>query len=218
MGRRFGRGAALVVMGAAAALVCAGCGTSAQSASVLVRAGQLPPATRPQLAPHGKGLAASLGTVPLAKQTSTTALFSSIGSFQSCLSGKGMTFIGVPSKTNPNSATNAPAYLTALKACAAQSNILQSLKNAQSAQQNLTPSEVKQENKVYLLWRKCMISRGWGIPAPKPNSKGLLFSFSASTGTGGGAGGFKPPPGQSLLNSPDLSACATKAQHEAGGI
>ena len=54
-----------------------------------------------------------------------------------------------------------------------------------------------------------MIGRGWGIPAPTPNAKGLLFSFG---GTSGGTGGFKPPPGQSLLSSSDLQACAAKAQ------
>ena len=54
-----------------------------------------------------------------------------------------------------------------------------------------------------------MIGRGWGIPAPTPNAKGLLFSFG---GTSGGSSGFKPPPGQNLLSSPDLQACAAKAQ------
>ena len=69
---------------------------------------------------------------------------------------------------------------------------------------------MKTENKDYLKWRTCMIGRGWGIPTPKPNTKGLLFSFG---GTGGGSSaGYKPPPGQSLLSSPDLQACAAKAQ------
>jgi hypothetical protein len=78
---------------------------------------------------------------------------------------------------------------------------------------------VKTENKDYLKWRKCMIARGWGIPQPTPNAKGLLFSFGGtgggSGGSGGGAGGasgFKPPPGQSLLNSSDLQQCASVAQ------
>jgi hypothetical protein len=58
-----------------------------------------------------------------------------------------------------------------------------------------------------------MISRGWGIPQPTPNAKGLLFSFGGSGGGGGSAGsGFKAPPGQSLFNSSDLQQCAAIAQ------
>ena len=69
---------------------------------------------------------------------------------------------------------------------------------------------MKSENQDYLKFRKCMIARGWGIPTPTPNSKGLLFSFG---GTGGGGGAaLKPPPGQSLFSSPDVQACAAKAQ------
>ncbi len=218
---RCGRGAAIAVGVAALAFGATGCSGSSDAAkTVLVPAGQLPPATRPQVNTHGKLDASSVNTVPLAKQTATTALFSAIGQFQSCLTGRGVTFIGIPSASNPNSPANAPAYITALKTCAAQSNILQALKGAQSAQQNLTPKQVKAENKTYLLWRKCMIARGWGIPAPKPNAKGLLFTFSpggsGGTGSSGGEGGFKPPPGQNILNSPDLQACAQQAEEKSG--
>ena len=80
----------------------------------------------------------------------------------------------------------------------------------QTAQNDLTPSQVKTENQQYLKWRTCMIARGWGIPQPTPNSKGLLFSFN----TASAATSFKPPSGQSLLSSPDLQACAAKAQEE----
>ena len=52
-----------------------------------------------------------------------------------------------------------------------------------------------------------MIARGWGIPPPTPNSKGLLFSFGGTS-----TPDFKPPPGQSLLSSPDLQECAAKAE------
>ena len=63
--------------------------------------------------------------------------------------------------------------------CAAKSNILQALKDYGTFQDNLTPDEIKVQNKGYLAWRECMIGRGWGIPEPKPDSKGRLFSFSA---------------------------------------
>ena len=78
---------------------------------------------------------------------------------------------------------------------------------------NLTPAQVKKENQDYLRWRRCMIGRGWGIPQPTPNAKGMLFSFGGAGGGGGGGGsGFKPPPGQSLFNSSDLQQCAAVAQ------
>jgi hypothetical protein len=148
-------------------------------------------------------------TIPLAKQDPTTALFTAIGVFQSCLKGLGVTFQGAPSANNPNSPTNNPSYLKSLTTCAAQSNILGALKSEQTAQDDLTPKQVANENKIYLKWRKCMIGRGWGVPEPKPDAKGALFSF----GTGGGGGPqLTPPPGQSLLSSPDIEACVQLAQ------
>ena len=201
-------GLALVLLG----LVAAGCGTSAgtSATATYVAAGQIPQADRPAGGAHGAHVDAASVTVPLAKQNPTTALFSAVATFQSCLTGRGVTFQGAPNPKDPNSPTNDPSYLKSLEQCAAQSNILQALKAEQSAQDNLTPTQVKKENQDYLKWRKCMVGRGWGIPTPTPNSKGLLFSFG---GTGGGASEqMTPPPGQSLLSSPDMQACAAKAQ------
>jgi len=197
---------------AVVALVATGCGASVSASTsgpTLIEAGQIPKADIPTGGPHGRGGAGGT-TVPLAKENPTTALFTAIGVFQSCLTGLGVTFVGAPNPQDPNSAANDPNYIKNLTTCAAKSNILQALKAEQSAQQNLTPAQVKTENKDYLKWRKCMIARGWGIPQPTPNAKGLLFSFG---GTGGGnSGGFTPPPGQSALSSPDIQACAAKAQ------
>ncbi len=194
----------------ALAAVAAGCGGSASATRnvTFVASGQLPPSAIPSAGGRG-GHHVTTATVPLAKANPTTALFTAVGIFQSCLSGLGVTFIGVPSASDPNSPANNPTYLKALQTCAAKSNILQALKTAQSAQDNLTLAQVKKENQVYLKWRTCMIGRGWGIPAPTPNAKGLLFSFG---GTSGGTSGFRPPPGQSVLSSTDLQACAAKAQ------
>jgi hypothetical protein len=191
--------------------VLTGCGNSsaAPSKAVIVESGQVPRVDLPNIGKAGgAGLGSSLTTVPLAKQNPTTALFTAIGVFQSCLSGLGVTFIGAPSASDPNSPANSPAYLKSLTTCAAKSDIVQALKAAQSAQDNLTLAQIKTENKDYLKWRTCMIARGWGIPEPRPNSKGLLFSFGGT----GGAPQFKPPPGQSLLSSSDVQECASKAQ------
>lgn len=190
-------------------------GGSNSSDVVAIQAGQAPPGALPTGAKAKAAENATAATVPLAQQNPTTALFTSIGVFQSCLSELGVTFVGAPDPSDPSSPANSPTYLKSLGTCATKSNILQALKAAQSAQSNLTPSQVKKENKEYLQWRKCMIGRGWGIPQPTPNSQGLLFSFGGSGGGGsgsGGAAGFKAPPGQSLLSSSDLQQCAAVAQ------
>lgn len=195
------------------ALSAAACGGTTSSGMVFIRSGQAPPGAIPT---GGEGRLASsvASTVPLAQQNPTTALFTAVGVFQSCLTNLGVKFVGAPNPSNPSSPANNPSYIKNLITCATKSDIVQALKAAQSAQDNLTPSQVKQENRDYLKWRKCMISRGWGIPQPTPNAKGLLFSFGGTGGgSGGGAGGgFKAPPGQSLLSSSDLQQCAAIAQ------
>jgi hypothetical protein len=189
----------------------AACGSANSTGTVFIRTGQVPPGALPT-GSAGKLASAVATTVPLSQQNPTTALFTAVGVFQSCLKSLGVTFIGAPNPSDPSSPANDPTYLKNLGTCATKSDIVQALKAAQSAQDNLTPSQVRKENKAYLNWRKCMISRGWGIPQPTPNAKGLLFSFGGTGGGGGAGGGFKPPPGQSLLNSSDLQQCAAVAQ------
>jgi hypothetical protein len=191
------------------ATVAAGCGSSKASTVGTVASGQLPGAEIPAGGSNAGDSKSAGSTVPLAKQNPITTLFASIKSFQSCLTGLGVTFIGAPNPSDPSSGANNPAYIKSLTTCAARSNILQALKAEQSAQDNLTQAQIKKENQEYLLFRTCMIADGWGIPAPKPNASGLLFSFGT---TGGDAAGFTPPPGQTLLSSSDLQNCAAKAQ------
>jgi len=156
--------------------LAASCGGAAPATSTYIASGQVPKADLPAPgSPAAKALDSTKNTVPLTKQNPTTALFSAIGIFQSCLTGLGVTFIGIPSAKDPNSPADNPTYIKNLETCATQSNILQALKAAQTAQDNLTPSDVKTENQQYLKWRTCMIARGWTIPQPTPNSKGLLF-------------------------------------------
>lgn len=202
-----GRGRTVAPLLALAALA-AGCGAATPSTVAYLPSGQVPRADLPSAGAERRVLSSS-ATVPLAQQNPTTALFTAIGTFQSCLAAKGVTFIGVPNAKDPSSPANSPSYLKSLMTCAAQSKILQALKAEQTAQDDLTPTQVKKENGLYLKWRTCMIGRGWGIPEPKPNTKGLLFTFGSAT-----AGGFKPPAGQSLLSSSDLQDCASKAEEE----
>lgn len=208
-----------LVLGAvlSGSLLVAACGSSHSSAGSLNTevAGQL---TNGEGSGSGSGHAST--TVPLAAQNTLTALFSSINTFQSCLKGQGVTFIGIPNASDPNSPTNNPSYIKALTTCAAQSNILQALQAAQDAQKNLTLAQIKTENKEYLKWRTCMIGKGWKIPTPTPNAQGLLFSFGGPGGGGGSAGGsgggtdltgIVPPPGKTILSTGDLQACASQA-------
>ena len=77
---------ALALLGLAAA----GCGTSGTTASsTYVAAGQIPQADRPGGGAHGAHVNAASVTVPLAKQNPTTALFSAVATFQSCLTTRG---------------------------------------------------------------------------------------------------------------------------------
>ncbi len=204
-------------------LLCGGCSSGSKLPDNVLQAGQLniqlPPGwkvTRDGVTAPAQPGTGSAGTqtgatttIPLDKQNPTTAFFQATSSFSACLKGLGVTFIGAPDPSNPNSPANDPNYLKSLEKCAAQSNILQALKSFQASQNNLTPKQIQQENQQYLRWRTCMIARGWSIPQPTPDSQGRLFSISA----GGGSGPqIVPPAGQSVFNSPDIQACAGQSQ------
>ena len=162
---------------------------------------------------HPAPTTATGDTVPLAKEDPTTKFFSALGIFQSCLKGLGTKFIGVPERARiPNSPANNPDYIKALSTCAAKSNIVKALQDQQTAQDNLTPAQIETQNKGYLVWRDCMIARGWGIPKPKPDAKGRLFAFGA--GGGSSVPNFTPPPGQDILTSSDVQQCATESQQK----
>ena len=218
----------------ALALAAGGCGGSSSSSSsspVTIQAGQLnlqlPPgwkvtkggAIQPGATGGGPGDTAANAadgsgggdTVPLAADDPQTSFFKSLGTFQSCLKGLGVKFVGVPNASNPNSPANDPGYIKNLSTCAARSNIVKALKDEQTAQDNLTPAQVQTQNQGYLKWRDCMIGKGWGIPEPKPDAKGRLFSFGSA---GSGPPQFTPPPGQDIMTSGDVQACAAQAQRE----
>ncbi|HET9517066.1 MAG TPA: hypothetical protein VFO77_05010, partial [Actinoplanes sp.] len=152
-------------------------------------------------------------TIPLAKEDPQTKFFAAISSFQGCLKELGVKFVGAPDQSNPSSPANDPGYVKNLGTCAARSNIVQAMKDAQTAQDNLTPAQIKEQNKGFLRWRDCMIGLGWDIPEPKPDAKGRLFSFG---GGGGSAPQITPPPGKDLLTSTDVRECAAQTQDAAG--
>lgn len=161
----------------------------------------------------GSGAAGSASvttTIPLdQEQDPTTALFDAVAKFRGCLDGLGVQFIGAPDSANPDSPSNDPEYVSALGTCAARSNVVQALQAAQSANDNLTAEEIRERNKAYLKWRKCMIGRGWKIAEPVPDEKGRLFSFGASTGNQ-----IEAPPGKDLLSSSDTQECAERTRRQ----
>ncbi|MFN8025984.1 MAG: hypothetical protein U0W40_06415 [Acidimicrobiia bacterium] len=138
-------------------------------------------------------------------------MFTALSKFSACLNRDGVKFIGAPNQADPSSPTNDPAYIKSLSKCAAESNILAALKAAQTAQDNLTPEQIKTQNKAYLKWRDCMTQRGWKVPAPKPDAKGRLFTFGTQASQQGQSP-IQGPPGKDILTSKDLSECAAKAQ------
>jgi hypothetical protein len=157
--------------------------------------------------PNGASPTTAAGAIPLAKANPITAFFQATSSFTGCLKGLGVKFIGAPNAKNPSSPANDPTYIKNLSTCAAQSGIVQALKDFQNSQNSLTPAQIQQQNKGYLAWRQCMIGRGWTIPEPKPDAQGRLFSFSAS---GGGGPQLTPPAGQDVLTSSDIRECAAQ--------
>jgi len=218
--------AALVACGVG--LLATACGRSSDRATDVISAGQvdlqLPPGWKVThdgaIAPAGGGASgaapgapanAGPGTIPLAKQDPTTEFFQATGAFSSCLKSMGVTFIGAPNPKDPSSPANDPNYLKALETCAAQSHIVQALKDFQTSQNNLTPAQIKQENQSYLRWRTCMIGRGWTVPEPTPDSQGRLFSLNANSS----GPQMTPPPGENAISSPDITDCSTQAQQSA---
>lgn len=204
-------------------VVAGGCASGTKLPPDVIQAGQLdiqlpagwkvthdgaiaPP--QPSSGSRAAGIAGPTTTIPLNQQNPTSEFFQATSAFTSCLKGMGVSFVGAPDPSHPNSAANSPDYLKALETCAAQSHIEQALQDFQKSQNDLTPAQIQQENQEYLRWRTCMIGRGWTIPVPKPDSQGRLFSLN----TGGGGAQIVPPPGENVLTSPDLQACASQSQ------
>jgi hypothetical protein len=169
-------------------------------------------AAQPVAAGGAATTAAASDTIPLAQQDPTTKFFTAFGTFRSCLSNQGLSFLGLPDPSKPSSPTNDPAYIKGLQTCAAQSNILQALQELQKSQDNLTPEQIEEQNQSYLKWRDCMIDHGWKIPEPVPDSKGRLLSFGPNNSTPQ----IEGPAGEDIFESNDFQECATQAQQEGG--
>ncbi len=156
-------------------------------------------------AADGTGVTTTTGAKTMSDASSD--LFSALSKFRACLTGEGVTFIGAPDRSNPDSPSNDPEYVKALSTCAARSNIVGALQAQQAATEAMTPAEIEDANKSYLEFRKCMIAKGWKIPVPTPDEKGRLFVFNTGSGNN-----FTPPPGKDVITSTDTQDCAAKAR------
>jgi hypothetical protein len=148
-------------------------------------------------------------SVPVKKNGSAVQdLIAASGKFRDCLNSLNVKFIGAPDPNDPKSPTNDPDYIQSLSTCAARSNIIQYVNAAKAEQDTWTPKEIKRQNEGYVLWRECMVKRGWKIDKPTPDSKGRLFVISTSSKPP------EPPPGKDFFNSKDQSQCAAYAQKQ----
>lgn len=141
-------------------------------------------------------------TLPQAGEESPQEdLFGAIEIFQSCMTAEGTDFIGIPDPSLGDDAPqNQQPYIESLILCATRSDIQNKIAAVSAAQAALTPDEIESQNRDFLLFRDCMIGRGWLIPDPVPNDIGLLFNFTQT-------GEWKAPPGEELINSDDVGEC-----------
>lgn len=157
------------------------------------------------------GSAVTTTTVKKGFGDAASDMFSALSKFRACLDGEGVTFIGAPDRSNPDSPSNDPDYIKALSTCAARSNIVAALQAQQAASDSMTPEEIQTANKGYLSWRKCMIAKGWKIAVPTPDEKGRLFVFNTGSGN---SNNITPPPGKDVISSTDTQDCAAKSRAE----
>ncbi len=128
-------------------------------------------------------------------------LFAAVEVFQSCMTAEGIDFIGAPDASlGADAPQNQQPYIDSLIRCATRSDIQNKIAAAQAAQADLTPEEIETQNRSFLLFRDCMIGRGWFIPDPIPDDTGLLFSLAQTSE-------WEPPAGEQLIDSDDVAAC-----------
>jgi len=99
-------------------------------------------------------------------------LFEAFGNFRGCLEDKGFGIEGDLLDPN-NPAYQDPAYLDAVRTCAARTDIVAVLQEVQATRSSLTPEEVEQRNEVFIELRDCLIDRGWTVET-RTSEIGLL--------------------------------------------
>lgn len=141
--------------------------------------------------------------IPLAEddQPAVLGLLDAFDKFSECLDGDGFDFQGAPGQQGQTAEDFDPAYLQSLQKCAAESNILQAIQASAAESATLEPEEIEERNQGYLIFEECLRDRGWEVGAAEPDQYGVL---------GPSGGGFEPPDGQTVVDSPDIRECASE--------
>lgn len=136
-------------------------------------------------------------------------LFDAFDTFAKCMDRLGTEFIGAPDPSIPE--TQDPVYLADLGTCAAESNIVQALQDAETASANRTPEETELFNEGLLIFVDCMRGKGWIVADPVPDENGALQ-------IGFGADAMVPPAGEEFLGNPNVRECGALATREAEAL
>lgn len=136
-------------------------------------------------------------------------LLNALTQFNACLADDGFEFIGAPGFGDGGPEDFDDAYLAALGACAAESDILAASEGFASAQADLTPEEIELNNLGLPVFRDCMIGLGWEVGELVPDERGAL-TFAGE----GGDFGLTPPDGGGLadFDAGDIDQCRTEAE------
>ncbi len=139
-------------------------------------------------------------TIPLNEDSidPIDGVFTAMKIFNSCLSDKGIAFIGLPvSGGDPQDPVNDSQYIDNLIECAAVSQIQGAFQNLQTADENIPADEIEGRNRGLIEWADCLKGRGWKLGELKPDSRGLLQIPQDLT----------PEDGQTILESNDMQEC-----------
>jgi hypothetical protein len=144
-----------------------------------------------------------------AEEDELDGLLNSLTQFNTCLADDGFEFIGAPGFGDGGPEDFDDAYLAALGACAAESDILAASEGFASAQADLTPEEIEQNNLGLPAFRDCMIGLGWEVGELVPDERGAL-TFAGDDGDFG----LTPPDGGGLadFDTGDIDQCRTEAE------
>ncbi|MEM7287113.1 MAG: hypothetical protein AAF480_12235 [Actinomycetota bacterium] len=142
-----------------------------------------------------------------AEEDELDGLLNAVTIFNQCLDDEGYEFVGAPGQDGVNPDDFEQGYLQALGACAAESNIVESLQAFGEAQANLTPEEIAENNFGLPVFKECMEDLGWTVGELIPDERGAL------TFGGDGGAGLTPPDGQEALDLDDVNTCRLEAEN-----
>ena len=175
---------------------------SAAAAGDEVAAGPAP-AAADDAAPTPPPSSAPDDTIPLAEDDRTAGekMFEAYEDFSTCLEDEGQAFSGDP--RNDPELQNDSDYMDALIKCAARSNIAEVAAEYQSAQENLSSDEIREQNERFVELEDCLLDRGWDIETTT-NKDGLITPSV-----------FVSPNGE--IDSRDIEQCAAERNLDIDG-